>query len=179
MSRLDSLRRKRQSESKISPLFWPNTFQKQSCDHSRDRSCGKRGKSTDPSGTAECILQEVQVMITIRQETPADHAEIYSLIQTAFASAEHRDGNEQDLVDALRKSEAFIPELSLVAQLDGRIAGTYPLYQGSNWQNHPVILGAAVRTSAFPAAGNWNRFDSRRTPDRQRTGVRLLHCFGQ
>ena len=41
-------------------------------------------------------------MITIRQETPADHAEIYSLIQTAFASAEHRDGNEQDLVDALR-----------------------------------------------------------------------------
>ena len=59
-------------------------------------------------------------MITIRQETPADHAEIYSLIQTAFASAEHRDGNEQDLVDALRKSEAFIPELSLVAQLDGR-----------------------------------------------------------
>ena len=62
-------------------------------------------------------------MITIRQETPADHAEIYSLIQTAFASAEHRDGNEQDLVDALRKSEAFIPELSLVAQLDGRIAG--------------------------------------------------------
>lgn len=62
-------------------------------------------------------------MITIRQETPADHAEIYSLIQTAFASAEHRDGNEQDLVDALRKSEAFIPELSLVAQLDRRIAG--------------------------------------------------------
>ena len=62
-------------------------------------------------------------MITIRQETPADHAEIYSLIQTAFASAEHRDGNEQDLVDALRKSEAFIPELSLVAQLNGRIAG--------------------------------------------------------
>ena len=62
-------------------------------------------------------------MITIRQETPADHAEIYSLIQTAFASAEHRDGNEQDLVVMLRNSMSFIPELSLVAIEDGNIVG--------------------------------------------------------
>lgn len=62
-------------------------------------------------------------MMTIRQETPADHAAVYEVVRAAFASAERSDGNEQDLVNALRKSAAFIPELSLVAQRDGKIVG--------------------------------------------------------
>ena len=37
----------------------------------------------------------------IRQETPADYPVVYSLIKDAFASAEHCDGNEQDLAAAL------------------------------------------------------------------------------
>lgn len=61
--------------------------------------------------------------MTIRQEIPADYPEVYRLIQKAFASAEHADGNEQDLVEALRKGDAFLPELSLVAEVDGRLAG--------------------------------------------------------
>lgn len=59
----------------------------------------------------------------IRQETPEDFEEIYRLIKAAFASAEHADGNEQELVAALRGSSAFLPELSLVAEKDGRLAG--------------------------------------------------------
>lgn len=59
----------------------------------------------------------------IRQETSKDYNEVYNLVKEAFATAEHRDGNEQDLVVALRKGEAFIPELSLVAEKDGRIVG--------------------------------------------------------
>ena len=59
----------------------------------------------------------------IRQETAGDYEEVYKLITEAFASAEHADGNEQDLVCALRKGEAFIPQLSLVAEIDGKIAG--------------------------------------------------------
>lgn len=59
----------------------------------------------------------------IRQETSADHEAVYDLIEEAFAAAEHTDGTEQDLVAALRDSEAFIPELSLVAELDGELAG--------------------------------------------------------
>lgn len=59
----------------------------------------------------------------IRQETPKDYKEVYELVKEAFASAEHADGNEQDLVEALRKGDAFVPELSLVAEIDGKLAG--------------------------------------------------------
>ena len=59
----------------------------------------------------------------IRRETPDDYEEVYALIMEAFASAEHADGTEQDLTAALRKSAAFIPELSLVAEANGRLAG--------------------------------------------------------
>lgn len=59
----------------------------------------------------------------IRKEAEKDHKEVYELIKTAFESAEHKGGNEQDLAAALRKSEAFVPELSLVAEQNGEIIG--------------------------------------------------------
>lgn len=63
------------------------------------------------------------INLIIRQENEKEYKEVYSLIRAAFFSAEHSDGNEQDLVDALRNSTAFIPQLSLVAEQDGRIVG--------------------------------------------------------
>ena len=60
----------------------------------------------------------------IRQEATSDYEAVYQLIKEAFASAEHSDGTEQDLVEALRKNkDAFIPELSLVAEENGVIKG--------------------------------------------------------
>lgn len=59
----------------------------------------------------------------IRQERETDHASVYEVVKTAFASVEHSDGNEQDLVTALRNSGAFVPELSLVAEEDGNVIG--------------------------------------------------------
>ena len=59
----------------------------------------------------------------IRQEKPEDYEEVYELVREAFASAEHADGNEQDLVEARRKGDAFIPDLSLVAEEGGPLAG--------------------------------------------------------
>lgn len=59
----------------------------------------------------------------IREEKQEDEKAITDLIQTAFATAEHSDGTEQDLVIALRKDPAFIPELSLVAVVQGLLVG--------------------------------------------------------
>ena len=62
-------------------------------------------------------------MLEIRQENKEDYDEVYNVVKTAFATAKHSDGNEQDLVVDLRKSNNFIPELSLVAIQDNKIVG--------------------------------------------------------
>lgn len=45
----------------------------------------------------------------IRTEKPADYRSVYFVVKSAFDSAEQKDGNEQDLVNDLRKSTAFVP----------------------------------------------------------------------
>ena len=62
-------------------------------------------------------------MLEIRQANKNDYEEVYNVVKTAFETAEHCDGNEQDLVVALRKGYNFIPELSLVALEDNKIVG--------------------------------------------------------
>ena len=61
--------------------------------------------------------------VVIRQEEAKDYPAVYAVIKSAFASAAHADGNEQDLASALRQSDAYIPELALVAEACGRIVG--------------------------------------------------------
>jgi predicted N-acetyltransferase YhbS len=61
--------------------------------------------------------------LIIRQETPNDHTTVFSLTEEAFREMKFSKQDEQFLVERLRKSEAFIPELSLVAELDGQVVG--------------------------------------------------------
>lgn len=61
--------------------------------------------------------------IIIRQETEKDRKAVYNLIKDTFKHAEQTDGDEHNLVERLRKSDAFIPELSLVASADNKIVG--------------------------------------------------------
>lgn len=79
----------------------------------------------------------------IRQERKEDYKEVYELIREAFASAEHADGNEQDLTEALRKGNAFIPELSLVAEIDGKPAG-HILFTKANIGEKEVLVLAPL-----------------------------------
>lgn len=79
----------------------------------------------------------------IRQETFSDYKEVYELITKAFATAEHADGNEQDLVVALRKGNAFIPELSLVAEIDKELAG-HILFTKAKVNNDNVLVPAPL-----------------------------------
>ena len=59
----------------------------------------------------------------IRQETHKDFKAVFNLIEEAFKTEKYSDHKEQFLVERLRKSAAFIPELSLVAEIDGKIVG--------------------------------------------------------
>lgn len=59
----------------------------------------------------------------IRQENKNNYREVFIVIEKAFKHAEFTSNTEQFLVERLRKSNAFIPELSLVAEVDDKIVG--------------------------------------------------------
>lgn len=61
--------------------------------------------------------------IIVRQTTEADYSAVYDLIKTAFETAGHKDGTEQDYAVALRNGMGYLPELDLVAEVDGKLAG--------------------------------------------------------
>lgn len=77
----------------------------------------------------------------IRKEEPSDYGKVYDLIREAFATGDHSDGNEQDLVEALRKSKNFIPELSLLAVKNNVIIG-HILFTKA-YVNNDLILALA------------------------------------
>jgi putative acetyltransferase len=56
--------------------------------------------------------------VTIRAERPDDGEAIAEVVAAAFGSSA-----EARLVEALRSSSSFVPEWSLVAELDGRVVG--------------------------------------------------------
>lgn len=65
----------------------------------------------------------MKIDFIIRQTATVDHSTVYNLIQTAFLTAEHRDGDEQDFAVSLRSGENYISELDLVAQYNGELIG--------------------------------------------------------
>lgn len=86
--------------------------------------------------------------VIVRRERPADHDAVRALHRAAFArdpaSGEARapaDVVEARLVDELRADAGFLPHLSLVAVLDGEVAG------------HVVATRARVGPAGAPALG--------------------------
>ena len=61
--------------------------------------------------------------ISIRQEMEKDHKLSEVLVEKSFKDEKYSDHNEHVLVAKLRKSDAFIPELALVAEFDGEMVG--------------------------------------------------------
>jgi len=91
--------------------------------------------------------------ITIRQETPDDHAAIYTLTEAAFAEMEHADGDEQEMPARLRAGEGFLPELSLVAEFDGQLVG-HVLFTEITIGGHPALcVGPLSVLPAFQRRG--------------------------
>ncbi|WP_035649439.1 GNAT family N-acetyltransferase [Flavobacterium sp. ASV13] len=61
--------------------------------------------------------------IKLRQENKDDFESVFRLIEKAFEKEEFSDHKEQFLVERLRKSDAFISELSIVAEIENKIVG--------------------------------------------------------
>ncbi|WP_068775964.1 GNAT family N-acetyltransferase [Paenibacillus sp. FJAT-26967] len=61
--------------------------------------------------------------IIIRQEQIEDVNEVCHVVHRAFESADYSDHDEHNLVNRLRNSTNYIPELSLVAEYEGKIVG--------------------------------------------------------
>lgn len=61
--------------------------------------------------------------ITIRNERESDFEKVFHLVKASFKNVEFSDHQEHFLVNRLRKSEAFIPDLSLVAFIDDLLVG--------------------------------------------------------
>lgn len=58
-------------------------------------------------------------MAAVRSETPRDHAAIRDVVARAFA----KQPGVADLVEGIRLSDNYVPELALVATQDGAVAG--------------------------------------------------------
>jgi predicted N-acetyltransferase YhbS len=62
--------------------------------------------------------------LLIRQEKLTDYDEVYELVKLSFATNVGDDGTTHDYITELRKKDAFIPELSLVAEAEnGKLIG--------------------------------------------------------
>ena len=61
--------------------------------------------------------------IKIRPEQENDFQAVREVVELAFRNVEDSDQSEPYIVERLRKTDAYIPELSLVAELNGEIIG--------------------------------------------------------
>lgn len=101
-------------------------------------------------------------MTLIRRETDLDRAAVHAVHEAAFATAPHASGREADLVDALREGEDWVPSLSLVAEVEGRVAGhvvsSYGRLEGERVLGlgpigvEPSLQGRAIGSALMHAA---------------------------
>lgn len=78
--------------------------------------------------------------ILIREETESDYRSVEELTREAFWNLNVPGCDEHYLAHSLRKSPAFIPELDLVAETDGKIVGNIMYAHSSIKQNDGSIL---------------------------------------
>ncbi|MCX6006334.1 MAG: N-acetyltransferase [Chloroflexi bacterium] len=61
--------------------------------------------------------------MVIRQERTEEFPQIYDLVKVAFQTAKVSNGKEQDFVNQLRSGGSYIPELTLIAEENGKLVG--------------------------------------------------------
>jgi putative acetyltransferase len=80
-------------------------------------------------------------MTVIRREIEGDAPLIHALHDAAFATVEYASGTEAAIVDALRAGEDWVPQLSLVAEIDGKPVGHVVCSYGRLGEERVLGLG--------------------------------------
>ena len=96
--------------------------------------------------------------ITIRPETQGDYKEIVSLVLRSFQEGtNYSDGSDIiALIEEIRVSRYYIPDLSFVAELDGKIVGHFlfskfplsPSPAGGHGEDSDIVMLAPVSVHA-------------------------------
>lgn len=106
---------------------------------------------------AQNLNQKMCKNIHIRKEEISDYKEVIELTGKAFKSMPYADGDEDKLVERLRKAPTFISELSLVAESDGKILGhilfTPAIIESGQKQFHTLVLGPVSVLPEFQKQG--------------------------
>lgn len=116
-------------------------------------------------------------MIKVRPEHEGEYAEVRKVIVEAFKQV-----NEADLVEAIRESEDFIPELSLVADKDGEVVGHImfsPIKIETSDGEAPILTLAPVAVRpAFQNQGVGSELVRKGLEECRRLGHRIVVVVG-
>lgn len=66
---------------------------------------------------------DVSQNIMIRAERPSDAAIISTIVASAYEAVPYSDHREHAMIELLRGSDAYVPELSLLAEVGGQVVG--------------------------------------------------------
>lgn len=92
----------------------------------------------------------------LRPETPQDYGKIFNFVQTAFATAHIKDGTEQDYVNMLRQSPNYLPNLTLMGELDGELTA-YIMFTKTYVKNGDNMYEALLLAPVAVAIEHRNR----------------------
>jgi predicted N-acetyltransferase YhbS len=111
----------------------------------------------------------------LRGERPDDRPAIADVTAAAFGSE-----REARMIDAIRSSDGFVPELSLVAEVDGRVVGhamlSYVVLEGAD--RHVLELGPMSVKPGRQRAGIGSALSAKRYAARRRETSRSTACSG-
>jgi predicted N-acetyltransferase YhbS len=126
------------------------------------------------------LRRYLKLNIIIRQKTEKNYEISETVVEKAFKNEVRSDHKEQFLVAKLRKSNVFVPELSLVAEINEEIVGhimfTKLLIKEGEMEYESLALAPVSILPEYQNKGIGSKLDSSRSKNFERNGLRISNC---